>query len=331
MGKKRFYDAVRDLIRDVHDPIEEPARTRPRLSIASLLAGPQTCAACWDPVPDEDPVFACNNCLGAYCPSCLEQYARTALKDRQMLPLRCADQQCRAPVPLSGLRGLLSQEEIALLSRFQCDLLRSPDDALEDTSETSSSESSPADDRDDEALESLMGTMGWRRCPDCGTGIERTQGCSHMICVCGGEFCYSCGERWLVGGLGCPRRCGLPQLHEDMLGMFPARFEELREAVWVRLAALLGTFRAAECALIPPETALRFHRQVYNPMAIQRTAPGEEGPYLPRVELPERPLATMPLTRMRTRSLTRVASRNETRPVKMRLRSLVHPSRENRL
>ncbi|MDP2438546.1 MAG: IBR domain-containing protein [archaeon] len=42
-------------------------------------------------------------------------------------------------------------------------------------------------------------------CPSCGTRVSRDGGCAHMHCPnppvgCGGEFCYLCGERILVGG-----------------------------------------------------------------------------------------------------------------------------------
>lgn len=321
MGKKRFYDAVRDLIRDVQDPIEEPARSRPRLSIASLLAGPQTCAACWDPIPDVDhTVFACNNCPAAYCPSCLEQYARTALKDRQILPLRCADQKCRAPVPLSGLRGLLSKDEIARLSRFQCELLRSPDETADDASDITSSETSQPDDGGDAALESLMGTMGWRRCPDCGMGIERTQGCSHMVCVCGGEFCYACGGRWGVGGFGCPRRCGFPLGQAGMLGLLPARFEAMRDEVWARIAALLDNLGDA----MEVCQAHRLNRDI----EIGQGLPAR--PHMTRHE-PRRCIGPELRPPPILRGLESPTIERETPPAKMRLRSLVHPSRENRL
>ncbi|KAJ7765271.1 hypothetical protein B0H16DRAFT_415398 [Mycena metata] len=35
-------------------------------------------------------------------------------------------------------------------------------------------------------------------CPnsDCGYAIEKTQGCNHMICVCGTHFCFTCGEEF---------------------------------------------------------------------------------------------------------------------------------------
>ena len=44
-------------------------------------------------------------------------------------------------------------------------------------------------------------TGAWARanttkCPDCCQLVERSTGCPHMSCVCGGEFCYNCGRAW---------------------------------------------------------------------------------------------------------------------------------------
>ena len=33
------------------------------------------------------------------------------------------------------------------------------------------------------------------RCPKCRTVIERSEGCNHMSCRCGYEFCWLCGEK----------------------------------------------------------------------------------------------------------------------------------------
>lgn len=228
MGKKRFYDAVRDLIRDdIADPPTDPPRSRRRLSIASLLSTPPLCAACWDPVPLIPSPHSCTACLSSYCPSCFAQYARSAIQDRSLLPLRCASPKCRAPVPFSALVNLLTSQEMTKLRRFHSELFAKRED-----------------NEGSESLNKLMDTMGWKRCPDCGTGVERTMGCSHMICVCGGEFCYSCGDRWEPMGVGCPRKCGWPGAGgEGMMGLLPARFDELRDEVWLRITALLERLR----------------------------------------------------------------------------------------
>ena len=45
---------------------------------------------------------------------------------------------------------------------------------------------------------------GWQRCPGLGCGylVERTDGCPHMTCRCGRQFCYLCGAAWKT--CGCP-------------------------------------------------------------------------------------------------------------------------------
>lgn len=243
MGRKRFYDAVRDLIRDVQD---EPVTRRPRLSIASLLAAPMKCAACWELIPEAVHVpFSCNACLGAYCKPCLQEYCRAALTDRSILPLRCADCDCRAPVPLSSVTPLLSPEEGNRLARFQQEIMRPragkdvPSDTdAEDRRNTGLSRM----EEQDASVLGLMSQMGWQQCPDCGMGIERTQGCPHMVCVCGSEFCYSCGSRWQAGGYGCPRRCGL--LGDDGTDqILPDAFDAMRDEVWQRIVDLLAQLR----------------------------------------------------------------------------------------
>ncbi|KFY41235.1 hypothetical protein V494_03124 [Pseudogymnoascus sp. VKM F-4513 (FW-928)] len=41
---------------------------------------------------------------------------------------------------------------------------------------------------------------GWRRCYKCNALVEHDQGCSHMICRCKAQFCYTCGLRWKTCG-----------------------------------------------------------------------------------------------------------------------------------
>jgi len=33
-------------------------------------------------------------------------------------------------------------------------------------------------------------------CPFCGLAVERIEGCNHVSCRCGGEWCFVCGLRW---------------------------------------------------------------------------------------------------------------------------------------
>ncbi|KAI1428167.1 hypothetical protein F5Y12DRAFT_78419 [Xylaria sp. FL1777] len=42
----------------------------------------------------------------------------------------------------------------------------------------------------------LAEAAGWKRCNACQAFVEHTDGCQHMTCRCGAEFCYVCGARW---------------------------------------------------------------------------------------------------------------------------------------
>ncbi|KAK0671427.1 hypothetical protein QBC41DRAFT_344678 [Cercophora samala] len=45
----------------------------------------------------------------------------------------------------------------------------------------------------------LMKKMEWKRCPRCKSGVEKVDGCNHITCVCGVEWCYRCEKLWGIG------------------------------------------------------------------------------------------------------------------------------------
>jgi len=47
---------------------------------------------------------------------------------------------------------------------------------------------------EDQAVAMLGAKEGWKRCPGCKMMVQRTQGCDHMRCRCGKQFCYACGQ-----------------------------------------------------------------------------------------------------------------------------------------
>ncbi|KAL6875668.1 hypothetical protein ACP4OV_013181 [Aristida adscensionis] len=49
---------------------------------------------------------------------------------------------------------------------------------------------------DDARLQNLAQQQLWRQCVRCKHMIELAEGCYHMTCVCGYEFCYTCGKEW---------------------------------------------------------------------------------------------------------------------------------------
>lgn len=56
----------------------------------------------------------------------------------------------------------------------------------------------PPDLRDAEEsnLYKLAQNQKWQRCKKCRRMIELAEGCYHMTCRCGYEFCYTCGTEW---------------------------------------------------------------------------------------------------------------------------------------
>ncbi|XP_020240594.1 uncharacterized protein LOC109819306 [Cajanus cajan] len=63
----------------------------------------------------------------------------------------------------------------------------------------------PEEERDasDITLHRLAQNKRWKRCQRCRRMIELTQGCYHMTCWCGHEFCYSCGAEYRDGQQAC--------------------------------------------------------------------------------------------------------------------------------
>ncbi|KAL2284786.1 hypothetical protein FJTKL_08625 [Diaporthe vaccinii] len=59
------------------------------------------------------------------------------------------------------------------------------------------------------SMEKYLIYMGWKRCEQCGRIVERAAGCNHIVCTCGEEFCYICGEHW--------RHCYCPQFGSYIL------------------------------------------------------------------------------------------------------------------
>ncbi|XP_065868791.1 E3 ubiquitin-protein ligase RSL1-like [Euphorbia lathyris] len=49
---------------------------------------------------------------------------------------------------------------------------------------------------EDSMLDSLAKTKRWRQCVMCKHMVELAEGCYHITCRCGYEFCYTCGAPW---------------------------------------------------------------------------------------------------------------------------------------
>ncbi|XP_041015196.1 probable E3 ubiquitin-protein ligase RNF217 [Juglans microcarpa x Juglans regia] len=59
--------------------------------------------------------------------------------------------------------------------------------------------------RNDLLVRELARDRKWMKCPNCNYIVERTEGCLHIICRCGFQFCYGCGIQWTDDHGGCRR------------------------------------------------------------------------------------------------------------------------------
>ncbi|KAI3463506.1 hypothetical protein Pfo_020169 [Paulownia fortunei] len=57
--------------------------------------------------------------------------------------------------------------------------------------------------REDLLVHELAKLNKWQRCPRCKFFVEKNQGCLHMTCRCGFQFCYACGAVWSSTHGGC--------------------------------------------------------------------------------------------------------------------------------
>mmetsp|Transcript_71436 Transcript_71436/g.141640 ORF Transcript_71436/g.141640 Transcript_71436/m.141640 type:complete len:174 (-) Transcript_71436:212-733(-) len=51
-------------------------------------------------------------------------------------------------------------------------------------------------DENPSLLEWAFASTSVQCCPHCAVLVQRSEGCQHMTCTCGGEFCFICGEAY---------------------------------------------------------------------------------------------------------------------------------------
>ncbi|XP_030523965.1 E3 ubiquitin-protein ligase RSL1 [Rhodamnia argentea] len=50
----------------------------------------------------------------------------------------------------------------------------------------------------DKMMTKLAESNRWRRCPNCKFYVDKVDGCQHISCRCGHQFCYGCGGSWRI-------------------------------------------------------------------------------------------------------------------------------------
>lgn len=185
----------------------------------------QLCTICCDPI--DGPVIQVP-CGHAYDKECLESLFRKATTDESLFPPRC----CVTEIPLNIVRQHFDRSvvsafesksvEFSTKDRVYCyrsicsaflGSATSTSTAMKCHSCASVTCGSCKEElripghicipRIEQEVAHLAQEQQWQRCPDCHHLVELNQGCFHITCVCGKQFCYLCAAPW--------KECDCPQ------------------------------------------------------------------------------------------------------------------------
>eukprot|EP01017_Pseudomicrothorax_dubius_P042732 TRINITY_DN7017_c0_g1_i11.p1 TRINITY_DN7017_c0_g1~~TRINITY_DN7017_c0_g1_i11.p1 ORF type:complete len:163 (+),score=22.59 TRINITY_DN7017_c0_g1_i11:184-672(+) len=76
-------------------------------------------------------------------------------------------------------------------------------------------------DKNDEKFEKFIKGKKFKQCAKCKFWVEKNQGCDHMTCRCGYEFCYKCGGKY--------RQCECMRKQKEQAEARIRRIQEQRE------------------------------------------------------------------------------------------------------
>ncbi|KAK0722182.1 hypothetical protein B0T26DRAFT_206367 [Lasiosphaeria miniovina] len=170
------------------------------------------------------------------CHSCIRRSFKLSLHDPQSMPPKC----CTSHIPINVVERLFDTNfkrqwnnklaEYSTRNRIYCpsrrcdEWIRPEDIRREDGRKYAkcsrcktkvcchcgnkwhSSRECPRDEDTSQLLEQAK-REGWQRCHRCKYVVELKEGCNHMTCRCGAEFCMICGTKW--------KRCECPWFNFD--------------------------------------------------------------------------------------------------------------------
>lgn len=161
------------------------------------------------------------------CKSCLKRSFKLSVKDPAQMPPRCCTSDC---IPLKHVDNLFDVNfkktwnqkfhEFSTRNRVYCPGKRCgrwirPDQiqrhhngrkvgkcggcqtrvCCDCNNRWHGSDPCPADEETNQILQQAK-EEGWQRCFNCRNMVELKEGCNHMTCRCGAEFCMICGLKW---------------------------------------------------------------------------------------------------------------------------------------
>ncbi|XP_022156852.1 probable E3 ubiquitin-protein ligase ARI8 [Momordica charantia] len=112
-------------------------------------------------------MFNSGGCSHSVCTDCISNHVVAKLEDNAA-NLKCPAPYCEAALAPERCNSFLPKQVLECWGNALCEAM----------------------------TKELAERMSWKKCPHCKIYVEKTEGCSHIICMCTFEFCYSCGGGW---------------------------------------------------------------------------------------------------------------------------------------
>ncbi|KAK7934866.1 hypothetical protein PG985_000361 [Apiospora marii] len=165
-------------------------------------------------------------CGHRHCIECTEHLVTSTLRSESLYPVSC----CHTPIPSNLLTGVISEDlqdeyqqkkleyETPAAARIYC--CKNSCSAFIDRSRITEKraqcpvcetetcvdckreahEGYCSGDEEGDRVLGMAREQGWQQCYSCRAVVERPDGCNHITCNCGAEFCYLCGRLWRTCG-----------------------------------------------------------------------------------------------------------------------------------
>ncbi|KAF8382377.1 hypothetical protein PRIPAC_71519, partial [Pristionchus pacificus] len=183
------------------------------------------------------------SCSHLFCTGCWMSHISESIR-RQRLPAACLHPDCSYSVSVSAAKGILSSSSIEVYELATIDALKAAEKLITCPeckrlhftkgslhiscpcgaslcAHCSSVDHSPLGCDVFDQYNSYMKRSGFTsvystsseapiirnlaKCPKCSALMQRSEGCNHMTCACGMEFCYCCGNKWSSSHYSCSR------------------------------------------------------------------------------------------------------------------------------
>eukprot|EP01080_Neovahlkampfia_damariscottae_P001673 gene1673-442_t len=188
-----------------------------------------TCCICFED-KDENVTL---NCLDKFCTDCLKEYIKTSVQTKKF-PVKCPNPKCKQEIQIPIIKKIINDDKLFMEfentttqdlietekniysccptpdckysfvhlegddPHFRCEICRKHY-CLNCKSEYHHRMTCLQYKKkhiNDVLFIKFVTGANYKQCLKCKAWIERTEGCPHMTCKCGFEFCYACGKSY---------------------------------------------------------------------------------------------------------------------------------------